>query len=414
MRKKRTGEPIRATLIEANPWLGLAAYIPLALGTAIMMVMRDEVGARVWLASFAVSIVLGRIARSAATAPRRRRVDVRVDDDGHLRVGDRRVLRRKQITTAVLGTDGKSVHLYLGGQHEALEVAMETRRDAKRLLRELGHEAHTRVATFGTPSWLWAGGWIAPIWGLAYMVLAAAIGFGAMLITQSSSLAASLFFAAIAPFILGMLVPGNVRVGTDGIEMKWMWMRRFVGYDDLVQTTVRQTGDGAAKRETLILDTRDGVQLELPIEKTRTSTGHAKRIAKRIRQEHGGYQQAAERRDNELAALRKRSDDPDAWLASLRQLGRDGGTHRRASVDRKQLLRVAEDPTAPHVDRAAAAIALHERIDPKERQRLRIAAEATVTPELRRALEVTAELENASVDEADATFERVLRTLDKD
>ena len=65
---------------------------------------------------------------------------------------------------------------------------------------------------------------------------------------------------------------------------------------------------------------------------------------------------------------------------------------RGSSVDevRTVLTKVVEDPTASGDVRAGAAVALRTRLDEEGKARVRIAAEATASPQLRVALEAVA------------------------
>jgi hypothetical protein len=64
--------------------------------------------------------------------------------------------------------------------------------------------------------------------------------------------------------------------------------------------------------------------------------------------------------------------------------------HRNAPVPPDKLLSIAEDPRAEPLARAGAAVALSGALDDDGRARLRAAAEATVMPRVRVALEAAA------------------------
>src|SRR5690606_9571611 len=96
---------------------------------------------------------------------------------------------------------------------------------------------------------------------------------------------------------------------------------------------------------------------------------------------------------NDLAVdLGRRGRAPTAWLEAVVRLGSGADVdHRRAGIAVDRLIRVIEDPTAAEDQRVGAALALRQRIEPDERQRIRIAARASVSPKLRIALERVAD-----------------------
>jgi hypothetical protein len=103
------------------------------------------------------------------------------------------------------------------------------------------------------------------------------------------------------------------------------------------------------------------------------------------------------------------------WIAELRALGAGANAaHRVAPFADERLWRIVESPATQPTVRAAAAVALGPRLDPRDRVRLRAAALATTAPRLRTALEAAAgsardaELEAllAEVEEEDAPSPR--------
>lgn len=109
-------------------------------------------------------------------------------------------------------------------------------------------------------------------------------------------------------------------------------------------------------------------------------------IEERIREAMDDYGRGDTAAD---AALLRRGDRAaGAWLSALRSIGAGANTSlRTAPVSRERLLRVAEDPASPVVERVAAAVALGDDEDGESRSRLRSLAEATAAPDLRRAIE---------------------------
>ncbi len=89
--------------------------------------------------------------------------------------------------------------------------------------------------------------------------------------------------------------------------------------------------------------------------------------------------------------LDRRGRPRRAWIAELRALGSGAkATHRTAPVAPDRLFRIVDSPCTQPTIRAAAAVALGPRLDPRDRERLRAAASATTAPRLRATLEAVA------------------------
>jgi hypothetical protein len=92
-------------------------------------------------------------------------------------------------------------------------------------------------------------------------------------------------------------------------------------------------------------------------------------------------------------ALERGTQSSVEWLRNVRALpGRT--SYRAAGVSPETLWRIVEDPALPSRDRAAAAAALGPTFDDEARARIRVLAEATVSPRLRVALEAAGEQED--------------------
>lgn len=77
---------------------------------------------------------------------------------------------------------------------------------------------------------------------------------------------------------------------------------------------------------------------------------------------------------------------PHRWLEEVRHRRDSFSNHRQAAVPAEELWSVLEDPYASPSERAGAAIALRDEVDGATRDRVRVAAEACVAPDLRAAL----------------------------
>jgi hypothetical protein len=81
-----------------------------------------------------------------------------------------------------------------------------------------------------------------------------------------------------------------------------------------------------------------------------------------------------------------------SWIGEVLAAGAGGGDYRDPVLDRERLLEVAEQPVAdPSARAAAAAVLRRSRLEPAERDRIRVAAERAANPRLRVALEAASD-----------------------
>lgn len=107
-----------------------------------------------------------------------------------------------------------------------------------------------------------------------------------------------------------------------------------------------------------------------------------------------------------LVSSGSRSGTPKERIRALRALGQEGKQgYRAAPVPTEQLWRVFECAANDAETRAAAAIALRERLDASSVRRLRIVAAATAEPKLRIAIESAARDDDAALEEALAALD---------
>jgi hypothetical protein len=112
--------------------------------------------------------------------------------------------------------------------------------------------------------------------------------------------------------------------------------------------------------------------------------------------------------DDEEAFWAQRDRKAPSWVDDVLARGADAGDYRGAPLDREALLRVVERPLADPTARAAAAVALKlQRLEPGERERMRIACAATANPRLRIALDAVSDEEEAAPAELARSLTRV-------
>ena len=75
-------------------------------------------------------------------------------------------------------------------------------------------------------------------------------------------------------------------------------------------------------------------------------------------------------------------------MAALRELGSEaGGSYRDKRIPRERLWGIVEDPRVSGATRTRAAIALSGDLGDEDRERLRVATDATVSPKVRIAMD---------------------------
>jgi hypothetical protein len=188
------------------------------------------------------------------------------------------------------------------------------------------------------------------------------------------------FWFAVVAGLLALQMLGTIRVGGDGIGVRWGPFRRFVPYRAMGPVTV----DG------------DSVRIERHSEAplhfcSVDSAGIARAIEVAKTALH-----ASEATDEADETARGTLSD-DEWIAALdRMLPIETG-YRDAPFDREGVLAVALDATADPSARAGAAYVLSRaKITSDERAALRSAARVTLHPKVRVVLDEVAEAADES------------------
>jgi hypothetical protein len=187
----------------------------------------------------------------------------------------------------------------------------------------------------------------------------------------------SLVFGTGAALLLSQLVTTTVRIGTDGVSLQRFGRRRFIPRADLEGVGVN---DG-----TLVFERRNGKRIAV-----RTSgPEEAGTLVRRVEEALAAH--AGQAPAEALAALDRSGRPVDEWRRAVTALLGGGTGYRRAGIEADALLGVVEDGAARPERRVAAAVALASRRDPEARERVRVAAEACVSPKLRIAIAQAAE-----------------------
>lgn len=213
------------------------------------------------------------------------------------------------------------------------------------------------------------------------------------------------FFFVAFPVGLLQLVGGTLRVGPDGLLVRWAGRTRFIDTRSIarIETFGRSTGQafdiGSNMEMGLVVHLRDGRAVRVALTLGRFggwSTEEAKQLVERIE----AIVAPGEAHDVNArvgARLARGSRDLAGWLGALRALGiRAKATLRDADVDSDALWTLASGSNVAPDVRVGAAVALAARGD-EERTRLRVAAETMAEPRLRVALEAAAAGDDARI-----------------
>jgi hypothetical protein len=347
------------------------------------------------------------------SAPAVDRAAVHANADG-VTIGDRFVPRAEIQEGFVL--PGSSPRVLLRRAEAPIEIHMGSAEEARTLLRALRLDVSQKVATFQALSRALAkrrygvaafGGFLA-LQVIAIMI-SRAIGVG----EGVANIVASVLAALATVTIFG--TPTRLSVGADGIALRWLWTRRFFGYDEINHITrfdkvwwgAHWGPDGwqyAGQVLGLRIVLHSGEEVLVPITlgslERNTDVPIVPLIEERIR----GAMDTSCCQDgppDDAPLLRRGNRDMGVWVAALRSIGAGANADlRTAPITRERLFRIVEDPASPAADRAAAAVALAGAVDEENRMRLRSAAEATAEPKLRVAIEKAADGENDAEIEA--------------
>lgn len=330
-------------------------------------------------------------------------------DRAGLRIGAR-FLPRSEITTGRLipGRDSDPPRMVIGRRHRlAVTVEVSGLDEGRALLRALGLGASQSVATFKALSPL--------ITKRPYLVL-----FASLLINVPLQLFGRLTLHSEGPVLVWVLlllgslslsIPLMVRtrvlVGADGIELRWLWQKRFLAFRDIARIATYAKGSGLSKSSGVEVVLESGKSIRLAISNQHRLHDSALMLQERIDEAKSAYRAGGT--ESAAALLGRGGRGIGEWITSLRALGAGANLDMRtAPVPRERLFRVVEDLARDPTSRAAAAVALGTELDDDGRARLRAAARATVAPKLRFALEKVADasaVEDGAIDAALAELE---------
>ncbi len=308
---------------------------------------------------------------------------------------------RSQVRSGLLHIRGSDADVVISLDRSVrYTVSLPSEEDARELARALGTDASGRTADF----LVWTrrarafklalfGGVVAMTPLLPFLMARdLLVGLAACLVPIP------LLFLAIP------LVSSTIRIGTDGVEHRWLGRRRFIAYRD-----VREVKDQGSS---VVLELCEGERVVWHVRELGSDPHVAHRegeslVVSRLREAMEAHRRGVA--DDGVEWLTRGERSVEEWVADLRSMGAGGRrTYRASPPSREALFRIALDPAANEDVRAGAAIALGSSLDDSARERLRVAARVTVAPKLRVVLERQAE---GSLDEDEAALVLTSRRL---
>lgn len=176
--------------------------------------------------------------------------------------------------------------------------------------------------------------------------------------------------------------------GTDGVTVDGVFEPGFIPYAQLASVTTQENA--------LVLEKRNGRKASFPFR-------HPSRLAETAARIEAGIRKATPHTDSETAAKLREA----GGVIALRNLGFEkDGAYRETRIPRERLWDVLEDPNAAHDVRARAAIALSRDLPAEEKQRIRIAADATVSPLVRVAVDQLEDSDDLVAERLDARLRK--------
>ncbi len=213
-------------------------------------------------------------------------------------------------------------------------------------------------------------------------------------------------FAALAYAVsmLQLFWQSRVVVGADGVYVRWLWQKRFIPIEEIASVSVVE-GDYAFNGYPIYvrMKLKSGPDVDLFVQFGRKLGGRSTKLGQftRMRAEilaerisealTGGGKGSSSVLEWDASLLAQGERAIEEWVGALRGIAAKTATFREPGAIMDQLWTVLEDVQAPAEKRAAAAVALSPHLDEGGRERVRLAAQATVAPKLRIALEAAAD-----------------------
>jgi hypothetical protein len=342
------------------------------------------VGIGAFILFAAVAVLLQALARRQAD-PRRSPVRLRVDGDG-LRCDGGLVARRGAVrrgTVAPLPVGGARVSIVtrtLLGFEKDLRFIVRAEEDARRLLEVCGVAPAQRSFSFQAAPSVASVAW--PLGIATVMLCATAVSAAAGVWTAVPAIPVLVVLATLALLTIGLTyAQTEVRIGVDGVKLSGGDVGEFIGRNEI--ESVKVDPDRPMQSGTLALRTKAGATFVIrPPARTGFGTRDLAGIADRIAQIRALPPTGAHLR--EVRGLLTRGERTVwEWIASVRALGAGRADYRTTPFEPDDLAALATDGALSPGVRVAAAIALKSSPAPDAAERVRIAAAACASQEVR-------------------------------
>jgi hypothetical protein len=290
---------------------------------------------------------------------------------------------RSELTEGYVQPTRTGALVRLRGREKRFDLRVGRTTDAHEILHGLHLDANEARVTFWAPSPVVSQ----PAWQVLF-IAAWAILLGLLGPTAHTDTLSVSFAPLVVAYFFALLVPTRIVTGPDGLRVGWLGPGRFVPYSSITSIT---SGDDEVRAHR-----SSGRATVIKFKPPRWASRNDwffewlfrdQKAALYDRLTEGLAQKPAATPADVETLLSRGGRATSEWLAALRSLGAVGlGGYRSASVPRELLWSIAESPSAAPDARVAAAVALRGDLDREGRERLRVAAAATVAPKLRVAL----------------------------
>jgi hypothetical protein len=363
-------------------WPASAALVSAALLLVLGLQTPPGTAAFVAVTTLLTALSLAALSRGVPQVTRagRRRVgaDVRgLSIDGEL-VLPRSTILRARVKDEPSG--GHSVIVEARGLAPSQIVHVESARIAQGLVDTLEQPPHEVVVFDALPPWAHRMRWLA-------MILTTSPWIFVNLLRFTPPWAIGVVLGLYGVLAVPLMVPQKVAIGDDGIFLRWAGRRRFVPFGQLHEA--RSTPLGVE------LELEGARSLEIRLTH-RTNEAGPRRAAMLARIEQGmAYHHAFEPGDDE-ALLARGGRDIDLWMSEMSQLGTAERSYRAIALPRERLWAIVENPGADPSARRGAALALRNRLDDDDRDRLLSVAQRSALPSVRVAFDAVARAEDTA------------------
>lgn len=399
-------DPLRvpATWVRHNRWWLALGALPYAAIPALA-IAAAVTGKAAFLAPIAHALIFGTLffwtLYRANKNPRLVRGALVITPSGALEHEGVRIAAPGEIARGfVIGAGSEpEIVLYPKGSSLARRFRVGSVAEGRSILRRLGVDASQTVVELSAMSRAVVSGGKTMF---AFGAFIASLVFAAHFLSR-------LFHAPfLAPALIGpsVLVMGGmaaartrVRIGTDGIVTRWLGRSRRLPFSEITDVRLATRSSGTKHYRGVELELGSGEVYWLPCHQARWSGNEADILYERIREAREVYASGGGAWDTSVLARRGRA--AREWLTSLLAIGAGADADmRRAPVRSEHLFSILEDAKRSGSERAAAAIALSSRATPADRTRIRIAADTTVSEDLKRVLERASESQVEPEEEA--------------